>query len=437
MPQFPIEIHPKFERLLYEPHRYANIYGGRYGMKSMQVQKCALIEAINRPMRICEARETMSSIRDSSHKELADTIHEHGMAKSQNGPFEIQERRIIRRRGDKIESEFLVIGIREDVRNNKSLKGIDLTIVEEAAKVSQDSWNVLRPTVMGRKEGSRLWAMWNPELTTDPTWKLFMLNPPSGTIHIHTSYLDNDWLTESARIEAEDMLRTDPKLYKHIFMGEPIKEVEGAIFGDELKKCEEEGRICGVPYDPTKPVHTAWDLGFGDLTCIWFVQARDGHLCFIDYVSDRGKTISEYLITLRERRYMYGEDVLPHDAIDNIIHRNLLGPGDQTNTIPNLMRAAGRTVRLAPKLLKVDALNAGRTLFALCRFDAAKCADGIMALRHYQWDREEEKPGKRKPLHDQYSHGADAFLTAAVSIKRASYAPPPVPSKPAARMVDI
>ena len=100
MPRLPIEIHPKFLPLLTETHSFANIYGGRGGMKSEQTHKCALLDAIRRPLRTLCARETMASIRDSSHKLLSDAIYEHGMAKSQNGPYEIQESRILRMEGD-------------------------------------------------------------------------------------------------------------------------------------------------------------------------------------------------------------------------------------------------------------------------------------------------------------------------------------------------
>ncbi len=180
--QIPIEIHPKFRPLLDEPHSFANIFGGRGGMKSEQTHKVALLDAIRRPLRTCCARETMASIRDSSHKLLSDAIFSHGMATSQNGPYEIQESRILRRDGDQIASEFIFIGIRENVRDSKSLKGINRTIIEEAAKVSQDSLDVFVPTVMGRVEDSQMWFIWNPELVTDPVYKWLMLAPPSRMI---------------------------------------------------------------------------------------------------------------------------------------------------------------------------------------------------------------------------------------------------------------
>lgn len=439
----PVEIHPKFMPLLATPHSFANIYGGRGGMKSEQTHKVALVDAIRRPLRTCCARETMSSIKDSSHKLLEDAIHAHGMAKSQNGPYEVQQDRILRKDGDQVASEFIFVGIRENVRDSKSLKGINRTIIEEAGKVSQDSWTVFVPTVM-REEGSQLWAIWNPELTTDATYKLLMLNPPSNTIHITTTYLDNPWLSTTMRTLAEDSKRQNPKEYEHIWLGKPITELAGAIFADEMRKADAEKRICSVPYDPTRPVHTAWDLGFGDKNVIWFVQAYDGYLNFIDFLEDSQKTISHYIIALQDKAYMYGVDHLPHDAIDNIIHHKLIGNTDKSLTIPVLMGKAGRKVQLAPKLLKKDSLNAARTMFPLCRFDAVKCADGIQGLRHYQWDRAQStpenpgaKPGERKPLHDWASHRADGFMTAAVSIKRETYQPGARPKPPRARVAEI
>lgn len=411
-----IEIHPKFAPLLRQAHSFANIYGGRGGMKSEQTHKIALVDAIQRPLRTCCARETMASIRDSSHKLLSDVIYQNQMAVSQNGPYEVQESRILRRQGELVQSEFIFVGIRENVRDQKSLKGINRTIVEEATKVSQDSLDVFIPTVM-RTEGAQMWFIWNPEFTSDPVYKLFMLRPPSNTIHIETNYLENPWLPETMRVLAEDCRRNDPAKYEHIWMGKPVSEVEGAIFGAELKAATDEGRICQVPYDRTKPVDTAWDLGYGDRTAIWFVQAYGGFYNFIDFLEGSGRTIADWLIDLEHKRYLYGFDFLPHDAVDTIIHSRLGASKDKS--IEMLMRAVGRKVRIIPKMHIFQGINAARTFFPNCRFDAEKCSEGLTALAHYQWG-PVNKDGvtKRDPLHNWASHAADAFRGAALAVKQ-------------------
>ena len=82
------------------------------------------------------------------------------------------------------------------------------------------------------------------------------------------------------------------------------------------------------------------------------------------------------------------------------------------------MTAAGRRVRVMPQLKVEQGIQAARTIFGKCYFDAEKCADGIQALRHYRYEVDEKLGSLRKePLHDWASHAADAFRTAAVMIR--------------------
>ena len=76
-------------------------------------------------------------------------------------------------------------------------------------------------------------------------------------------------------------------------------------------------------------------------------------------------------------------------------------------------------MQIVPALSVLDGINAARELFNRCWFDSVKCADGLQCLRRYRWDRDEQNGGfKRRPLHDEFSHGADAFRYAAVAAKR-------------------
>src|SRR5215469_2773126 len=88
------------------------------------------------------------------------------------------------------------------------------------------------------------------------------------------------------------------------------------------------------------------------------------------------------------------------------------------------MIAAGRRVLVMPQLKREQGIEAARTFFGNDQVDSEKCADGIQALRCYRYEADEAhpdpsgKPGLRKePLHDWASHAADAFRTAAVTIR--------------------
>jgi phage terminase large subunit len=84
------------------------------------------------------------------------------------------------------------------------------------------------------------------------------------------------------------------------------------------------------------------------------------------------------------------------------------------------MRDIGRKVRIVPKIPVADGINAGRTIFPQCFFDAEKCADGIQSLQRYRYKVDDQGQWSRDPLHDDYSHAADAFRYFATAMKAPS-----------------
>ena len=75
-------------------------------------------------------------------------------------------------------------------------------------------------------------------------------------------------------------------------------------------------------------------------------------------------------------------------------------------------------VQIVPGLSVEDGINAVRTTFQNCWFDADKCADGMQSLRRYRYE-VDQATGQfsRKPLHDDASHGADALRYLAVALR--------------------
>ena len=58
----------------------------------------------------------------------------------------------------------------------------------------------------------------------------------------------------------------------------------GSYYGSYLETAQAEDRLTRVPWEPSVPVHTAWDLGVSDATAIWFVQPVGRMLHVIDYL---------------------------------------------------------------------------------------------------------------------------------------------------------
>lgn len=391
---------------LFTKSRYKVLHGGRGGAKSWAVARALLIQGMENPLRILCCREFQGSIRDSVHKLLSDQIYALGFEDF----YSIEQSSIKGSNG----TEFFFEGLKHNVAKVKSFEGIDRAWVEEAQTVSKTSWDTLIPTV--RKEGSEIWLTFNPELESDETYQRFVINPPSDAIVVKVNWSDNPWFPEVLRLEKDSLKERDPDSYLNVWEGHCRQSLDGAIYAKELREAQEFKRITKVPYDPTKPVHTSWDLGWSDNTSIWFAQIVGFEYRIIDFYQDSQKTINHYLQILQSRKYIYGTDYLPHDS-----RAKQLGTG---RSIEEIMRTAGRMVKVVPMLSVADGINAARTMFANCWFDEDNCADGLQCLRHYRYELDPDTQTLgRKPLHDWASHGADSFRYMAISLKESTKKP--------------
>lgn len=395
--QFPAKL-----KFLFEPHRYKVAYGGRGSGKSWGFARALLILAAQKQLRILCTRETQRSIQESVYQTLCDQIKLLGLSDF----YEVKKTEILGRNG----SRFAFEGIRQNIGNIKSFEGFDIVWVEEAQNVTKHSWDVLIPTI--RKDGSEIWIGFNPDLETDETYQRFVVHQsqlPNAKV-VKINYLDNPWFPNTLRAEMEATRAKSEDDYLHIYEGFCKQVVDGAIYRQELLQADKDSRITRVPYDATRPVHTFWDLGFGDNTSIWFAQSIGFEFRLIDFLQGSQQALQYYLKAIQAKPYVYGTDYLPHDA-----KAHELGSG---RSIEEQIRSAGRKVQIVPKLSIEDGIAAARAIFGRCWFDADKCQDGLQALRHYRYELD-PKIGtfKREPLHDWASHPADAFRYFAVAIR--------------------
>ncbi len=212
---------PEAFRPLFHPSRYKAFYGGRGSGKSHSVATALVLMAAAQPLRILAAREIQRSIRDSSKRLLDDRIAALGLKPRYRSTAE----GIKGRNG----SQFLFAGLRSNPESIKSMEGIDIAWVEEAATVSQRSLDILVPTI--RKPGSELWFTWNPRDPSDPVDVMFRRGPPRpDAILARVDYADNPWFP--AVLEAErlwDRAR-DAEKYAHVWEGAYRLHAETRVF---------------------------------------------------------------------------------------------------------------------------------------------------------------------------------------------------------------
>lgn len=393
---------PKKMQFLFEPHRYKVLYGGRGGTKSWGVAIALLLIGAQKKTRIFCGREIQKSIKNSVHKLLEDQIDALGLKDF----YEVLQTEIRGRNG----TEFLFDGLKHNIDNIKSLESADIAWIEEAQSVSKSSWEKLIPTI--RKPGSEIWMSFNPDLEDDETYQRFVINPPSSAKLVKVGWQDNPWFPEVLIQEKEDLRQKDYDAYLNVWEGHCRQVLEGAVYAEEIRQATEENRIGKVPHVSNHPVTAIFDLGHADKTAIWFCQSVGHEFRLVKYYENQFKKIQHYMDYMHGLPFKYGRIVLPHDADYETLNADKTTASIVRKSFPNA------SVTVLKRLGITQGIDAARTIFEQCWFDKENCADGLHALRHYRYDKDPDT-GKvsKNPIHDENSHGADAFRYLAVSIK--------------------
>jgi phage terminase large subunit len=380
---------------LFEPHQFKVLYGGRAGVKSWGVARALLIQGFMEPHRILCTREVQNSIKESCHQLLSDQIKLLGLSEF----YRVLEQEIVGANGTK----FIFAGLsKETMQSLKSKEGITRCWVEEGQAVKKRSWEILLPTI--RVKGSEIWVTFNPDLDTDDTWVRFIENTPPDTVLIETNWRDNKWFTPELEALKAHHQRTDPVGYENIWEGKPRAAAEGAIYAPEMQMLAAKSRVKNVPADPLLKTHTIWDLGFNDATAIIFAQRAGAEIRVVDYIEGSHKTMLEYANDIKARGYNLGQAWIPWDGAEARYQLT-----DASTSPEAILRKLGLKPMLVPKVDVETGIKKARLVFPRCYFDQGNTVRLRECLKRYRRTIPVSTEEPSKPLHDEFSHGADAF----------------------------
>lgn len=406
---------PKVYSALDEDYDYFTIKGGRGSAKSESVARKLLLRGMEKKRKIVCGREFQSSIKESVYDMLGDFVSTYNLSKFYN----VLKTEIRGSNG----TTFSFVGLHHNINSIKSMYDVDEFWGEEAQTFSANTLTILLPTI--RKDGARCYFTMNPVLEEDPAYQMLIVDPPPRTLVLDVNYDKNPFFPERLKQLMEKDKQKDYDRYLHIWEGQCLAAVEGAIFAKEMQKAAEDGRITNVPYDKSKPVDTFWDLGRGDKTAIWYVQQFGYEYRIIDYYENNGEHFSHYIGICKEKGYVYGQHYLPHDAMNENI-------AAEKTIVRQAKDAFGQGIKIVPRIpKKALAIDAARGMMNMCVWDKDNCADGLTALRRYAYKVDPET-GKtsREPEHDTpWSHGADAWMAIGQSLLQTKQKPkqPPKP----------
>lgn len=216
-----------------------------------------------------------------------------------------------------------------------------------------------------------------------------------------TNVLDAEELTNQRKLMSDDEYAQEFECSFEAALG-------GAVYGKWMQTAMEAGRITDrVQYDPNYPVYTAWDLGYGDATVIWFYQVGPSEVLFIDYYENNGEGIKHYCDLLASKSFNYLTHFVPHDAAFKLQAAN-------GRSIVEQAYEHGVKLMVLQETGHASSIEAGRVTLPRCWFNDEKCHAGIEALRNYrfEWD-DKMRMYRKKPRHDGSSHASRAFELAA------------------------
>jgi phage terminase large subunit len=278
------------------------------------------------------------------------------------------------------------------------------------------------------------WGYHRPMVEENDGWAAF-ITTPRGRNHAYNMYNEavrnkDRWFAELSPVSATNALtkeQIDAALsdYIGLYGDEDLAQAQidqeyhcsfnaailGAFYAKQMLAVRTEGRIDEITPDPSRPVHTAWDLGKVDSTAIWWFQVVGSQIFILDFYMSHGADIEHYAEVCLSKDWARGIDYVPHDARQQIW-------GMKRGRVEQ-MRDCGLRPVVLPQNKVLDGIAAARKTLPLCVFHP-RTNNGIEALEQYrrEWD-EDARTFGMNPVHDWTSHAADAFRYLAMSWRSA------------------
>lgn len=205
-------------------------YGGRGSGKTHTWADAIVVEASLRPVRILVTREFQVSIEESIMDEIVSAIYARGLESF----FDCKKSWIDGRNG----SKFIFKGIKNNIKNLKSISNVDIVLCEEAEDVQKDSWDKLLPSIRPKSGKDPIFIIiFNPSNELDNTYQRWVVSPPDQCISRLINWRDNKYFPEFLNKQRLHCKNTMPlKDYEHIWEGKPLGSGDDSIIDLEWVK---------------------------------------------------------------------------------------------------------------------------------------------------------------------------------------------------------
>ena len=224
-----LNIPPKLMPIItqFNNYRYILLEGGRGSAKSWSVAQFILFLCEQKKLRVICGREIQNSIEESVYQLLVDFIVNHNL------DFDVTKSQLTHRTTG---STIRFKGFREQgAVSLKSMEGCDVLWCEESQSITKPTLNIITPTI--RKENAKVFFTMNRFKRADPVYEF--CSDKKSALKIHIDYFENPYCPRALQIEAEDCKSKDMNQYNHIWLGQPLDEIDNYLFTNEnLDACQ-------------------------------------------------------------------------------------------------------------------------------------------------------------------------------------------------------
>ena len=406
----------KFKSAFLTKCRYVIAVGGRGGGKSYSFAIIFLLKALASKCKILCVREIQSSIKDSVYETLLLAMDIIGV----RNQFDCTYNGITCKLTG---STFIFSGLYRNIESIKSIPGINYVWIAEADKVSEESLNLLFPTI--REEGSQIFADLNPCYETDPIYKRFILNPPPDVLIINVSWRDNPFISQTLLNEKDNDFATRPQEAEWIWNGK-LKTIGAQVWCPpfdptvhirEFDPKELKDYKVFMALDPHTSFYSAaiWGMRWkqGDRFYTWIFQEWPRYGTVNAHYSDIRKSLHWTGTVADLAREFYASEsgyTITERYIDT---RFAKGFGSKQSNLINTTEGLvetfakqqnGGMLFLLPQEVNIDAANdkikadlrwnqlvERNSTNEPCLFISSKCSNLIRALKHHRYEDDSEK----------------------------------------------
>ena len=203
-----------FKTLRDYTHRIEVYYGGAGSGKSYGATQKVLLKAMNSKRRVLVIRKIQRTIRHSIWSLIITHLKSMG----------IYEDCIINKSDFEITlpngSEFIFKGL-DDEEKIKSIDGITDVVIEEATELTEDEFTQLNLRLRALVDYPQIYLMFNPISKKNWVYSYFFGGGiPLNVKIVHTTYIDNKFLSKDYTEELERLQERNPAYYKIYALGE-------------------------------------------------------------------------------------------------------------------------------------------------------------------------------------------------------------------------